>query len=81
MAGSWGHMTTETGQLANPAHFHDMLDTGGDVYEAALQCFGMVNWLAEQLAQASPGNLNRYEAIEDAIAHSREGAALGGVEP
>lgn len=81
MAGSWGHMTTDDGRLCNPFTFHDMLENGGDVYEAAEECFGMVHWLAEQLAQANPGNLTRYEVIEDAVEHSREGVTLGGRQP
>jgi hypothetical protein len=88
-------MTTESGKLRNVATFHGMLDTGGDVYEAAEECYGMVQWLARQLAearralfiietqgqlQADPADTVTRELIRDAQEHYKDGLAIGGVQ-
>jgi hypothetical protein len=87
MAGSWSHMTTEDGRLRNVATFHDMLDTGGDVYEAAEECFGMVQYLAEELSKHTRvgGGMfvsrSRGELVAEARNNYQAGLALGGVQP
>lgn len=87
MAGSWSHMTTNDRKLRNVENFHSMLDTGGDVYEAAEECFGMVWYLASALANAYAANslqvIDRDDAavfVEEAWMNYTEGLALGGVE-
>lgn len=78
MAGSYAHMTTDSGKLRNVGGFHGMLDTGGDVYEAAEECFGMVHWLAKQLESFT--NIPRADWVSQAQANHAEGLRLGGVQ-
>jgi hypothetical protein len=54
MAGSWRHMTTKKGKLRDSISMSQMLENGGDVYEALEECYGMVWWLASQLAVNRP---------------------------
>lgn len=49
MAGSWNHMTTKKGKLRSNESMRQMLENGGDVYEALEECYGMVWQLASQL--------------------------------
>jgi hypothetical protein len=82
MAGSWGHMTTDKVKFRNVETFHQMLENGGDVYEAAEECFGMVWYLAESLSVIG-GNGSRQDMLEwIALAedHYRDGLRLGGVQ-
>lgn len=50
MAGSWRHMTTKSGKLRSNESFTAMIENLGDAYEAAEECYGMVWYLAAQLA-------------------------------
>ena len=64
MAGSWRHMTTKSGKLRSNASFTGMIENLGDAYEAAEECYGMIWFLAEQLASVLdppdiPGSLDR----------------------
>lgn len=77
MAGSFRHMTTPGKQLLNNENFHDMLENGGDVYEAAEECFGMIWWLADQLVTAFPGT-TRETWIDMAVTNHQDGLELGG---
>lgn len=86
MAGSWSHMTTDEGQLLRVRQFHNNLDTGGDVYEAAQQCFGMIWYMARLLATVNYGTLTpSREQIMDFIARAeasyRYGLDDGGIQP
>lgn len=48
MAGSYGHVTNnEAGQLLSNQDVADMLENGGDVYEAVRQMYGMIWYLAD----------------------------------
>jgi hypothetical protein len=78
MAGSWQHMTTDTGELRSNESFCDLLENGGDCYEASEQCFGMVQWLAERLANHA-GESREYW-IGRAEKHYKHGLEIGGVE-
>jgi len=78
MAGSWDHMTTDSGKLRNVESFHDMLGTGGDVYEAAEECFGMVQWLASRLESIT--SVPRADWVSQAVAFHQEGLKIGGVQ-
>jgi hypothetical protein len=86
MAGSWEHMTTDDGRLRNVATFHDMLDAGGDVYEAAEECYGMVQYLADVLARHTRVGggmfvqMSRGELVAEAQENYKSGLALGGVQ-
>jgi hypothetical protein len=75
VAGGWGHVTDEeTGQYKGSG----TLENGGDVEEFARQAFGMVNWLAAQLALLSR---TREQWISQAQARWREGYHIGGEQP
>jgi len=53
MAGSYNHATNDDGSLRDPLDMASMLDTGGDVYEAIEEMYGMIWWLAQTII--SPG--------------------------
>jgi hypothetical protein len=78
MAGSWQHMTTKSGKFLNNERFCGMIENLGDAYEAAEECFGMVHWLAEQLANVT--GQPREDLIRAAEEHYRDGLNLGGVQ-
>jgi hypothetical protein len=78
MAGSWDHMTTDGGKLRNNDTFCGMIENLGDAYEAAEECFGMVQYLAAQLEGVS--NTNQAYWIRQAKQHYLEGLELGGVQ-
>jgi hypothetical protein len=78
MAGSWRHMTTGSGRLRNNESFCDMIENLGDAYEAAEECFGMVQYLAEQIAVET--NADRGQVIAGAQEHYKDGLKLGGVQ-
>jgi len=52
MAGSFNHTVTKDGQLLSNVDLVGMLENGGDVYEYAEEAYGMVWWLATELARA-----------------------------
>jgi hypothetical protein len=79
MAGSWRHMTTGSGRLRNNESFCDMIENLGDAYEAAEECFGMVQYLAQVLVDNMPGT-SRGSWIAQAERHYKEGLELGGVQ-
>lgn len=54
MAGSFNHIIDDQGRLIEPLSMADMLDTGGDVYEAIREMYGMIWWLAEQNTMGGP---------------------------
>jgi len=86
VAGSWDHMTTKSGKLRNNESFCDMVENLGDAYEAAEECYGMVYYLARQVANmrtvyGSFGQtVTREEVIREAQDHYKEGLRLGGVQ-
>jgi len=80
MAGSWRHMTTTSGRFRNNESFCGMIENLGDAYEAAEECFGMVQWLAAQLARVSPDQATRQEWVQRAELHYRNGLRIGGVQ-
>jgi hypothetical protein len=83
MAGGWGSVTDEQDRYRDA----DLMDTGGDVEEFARQVFGMVWWLAAQLAalEVSPAAtpaLTRAAAlpwVRVAAENAPEGFELGGL--
>lgn len=84
MAGSWDHITTDDGKFRNVT-FAQLIENLGDAHEAAEECYGMVWWLADQLAavlRTLPGNvpIPVPELIRTAQDHYRDGLRLGGTE-
>lgn len=85
MAGSWNHMTTGDGRFRNNESFNGMLENG-DCYEAAEECFGMVQYLADAMAgitQVGGGMFvprTRAELINEARENYRHGLRVGGVQ-
>lgn len=86
MAGSWNHMTTDDGRLRNNETFNGMLENGGDCYEAAEECFGMVHYLADAMARITQvgGGMfvirTKAELIAEAQEHYQIGLSIGGVQ-
>lgn len=81
MAGSWNHMTTRRGRFRNNESFFGMMDTGGDCYEAAEECYGMVQVLAAELAASGfSGGRSREEWIKWAQQDYKRGLRIGGVQ-
>lgn len=73
MAGGWVSITTEEdGRYCGAG----TLENGGDVEEFAQQAYGMIVFLAEQLANAT--GTDRGAAIERAERNWRTGMLLGG---
>jgi hypothetical protein len=72
MAGSWDHITTKSGKFQGTR----LIDNLGDAYETLEQCYGMIQWLAEQIALET--NSDRPAVIVDAQAHYKDGLATGG---
>ena len=85
MAGSWQHMTTKSGKLLNNENFCGMIENLGDAYEAAEECYGMIWYLASQLAaykdensgEAREAMLTWVGAAEE---HYKDGLRIGGVQ-
>lgn len=46
MAGSYNHVIANTGNLGSNEFVVDMLENGGDVFEAVEEMYGMIWWLA-----------------------------------
>lgn len=78
MAGSWQHMTTKSGKLRNNETFCDLIENLGDAYEAAEECYGMVQWLAAELADHT--NTPSTDWIARAEQNYLAGLELGGVQ-
>lgn len=74
MAGSWRHSVAEDGQLLKDVDLAIMLETGGDVAEYAEEAFGMVWFLASELAAAT-GGISK-DLVEEARARYHEGLAV-----
>lgn len=79
-------MTTGDGRLRSNETFSGMLENGGDCYEAAEECFGMVHYLAAQMASMTRVGGGMFvaktagELVEEARQNYEHGLALGGVQ-
>lgn len=51
MAGSYKHVVDDQGRLLDNEQVAGMLETGGDVYEAVEEMYGMIWWLATHLSE------------------------------
>ena len=78
MAGSWRHMTGRTGRFLNNENFCGMIENLGDAYEAAEECYGMVQYLADVLAELT--GVSRQDIIAEAEGHYKDGLRIGGVQ-
>ena len=84
MAGGWGSITDEDGRYSGAGG----IETGGDAEELAEDVFGMMWWLAAQLAtqEVQPGPGFRAVALRwlraaAELSATREGSRLGGTSP
>lgn len=50
MAGSYKHIVEEDGNLSSIEVVADMLETGGDMFEAIEEMYGMIWYLADKAA-------------------------------
>ena len=71
----------------NPRTFNGMIENGGDAYEAAEECYGMIWWLAAQnaalvrpLGTGPPPREDLLDIIARAAERYRDGLKLGGVQ-
>jgi hypothetical protein len=51
MAGSYNHCVTDKGKLRNPRGLAGMVETPGDMWEAAEEMYGMIWFLADYIAR------------------------------
>jgi hypothetical protein len=72
MAGSYGHVTDNGGKLLDPRGVNDMLENGGDVFEAVEEMYGMIWWLATRLSEQA-GAWSAESWVEDARESYRQG--------
>ena len=86
MAGSWASITDDDGRYYGAGS----IEHGGDAEELAQDVFGMMWWLAAQLAaqevrdEASPefrAAALRWIEVAGEPRHTREGTELGGTSP
>jgi hypothetical protein len=63
MAGSYNHVVKEDGNLESNEAVVDMLETGGDVFEAVEEMYGMIWWLARSLRACQM--MNRVDAAQE----------------
>jgi hypothetical protein len=83
MAGSWAHMTTKSGKFCGTRYLENL----GDCYEALEECYGMVQLLAQVLADAraagDPAGADlqalRREIIAQVSEHYEDGLKIGGM--
>lgn len=81
-------MTLDDGRLRNPKTFNGMIENGGDAYEAAEECYGMIWYLAAMMATdlnwteltGPPSRAQVLGVIAEAVAHHKDGLELGGVQ-
>src|SRR3954453_6394436 len=52
MAGSYNHVVTDDGNLGSNQFVADMLENGGDVFEAVEEMYGMIWYLTHHLVKA-----------------------------
>jgi hypothetical protein len=67
MAGSYNHIVQKNGNLSSNSRIVNSLETGGDVFEAVEEMYGMIWYLAGKF----PGQ--EKQMVEDARKYYREG--------
>lgn len=78
MAGSYHHVITSDGNLASNEAVVDMLENGGDVFEAVEEMYGMIWYLAAKLSFGSDSLRIKLE-VEEARQRYKEGLATAKV--
>lgn len=71
MAGSYKHVVDKHGRLLHNENFSDMIENLGDAYEAVVEMYGMIWYLADQLSRERGGFNADY--VGEAVDHYREG--------
>jgi hypothetical protein len=75
MAGSYNHVVANDGNLGSNEWVVDMLENGGDVYEAVEEMFGMIWYLAGHVVPAAPVSEIK-NMVEAARRNYKEGLSL-----
>lgn len=85
MAGSYNHVVTDDGNLGSNEFVADMLENGGDVFEAVEEMYGMIWYLTHHLVKAddslSEESLANYRksmkaVVEEARQHYQDGLTI-----
>ena len=83
MAGGWGHITNDDGTPYNGEYgMGGLLENGGDVTEFVTEVYGMVWYLAYQLARTrraygEPSRQQILDVIEEARRNDQAGRTRG----
>ncbi len=87
MAGSYRHIIGRTGKFLNNENFVQMIENLGDAYETAEECYGMIWWLANAMAERGPGvqaGSPSRQAVLGIVAQAqvnhKDGLKIGGVQ-
>jgi hypothetical protein len=75
MAGSYGHVVNEDGNLKSNQYIADILENGGDVYETVEEMYGMIWYLAAVLLPVG-SSITAKKAIEEAREYHEVGLRL-----
>lgn len=75
MAGSYNHIIDKDGGLSKGRDVLDMLDTGGDVFEAIEELYGMIWYLAQQSILSETYSTTK-DAVEDSRIFYQEGLRI-----
>ena len=73
MAGSYNHVVGKNGGLRSNLGVVDMLENGGDVFEAVEEMYGMIWYLASNGQTQDAMNLSALELVELARENYKEG--------
>jgi len=76
MAGSYMHVVTNTGRLKSNERMVKSLETGGDMFEAVEELYGMIWYLAGELVPDKEDAEAVKEAVEDARKLYQDGLKL-----
>jgi hypothetical protein len=79
MAGSYNHVVNDDGTLKSNEALVNSLETGGDVYEAIEEMYGMIWWLANKLDESLPSMFGPHDTpfiVEQARLMHHEGLEI-----
>ena len=71
MAGSYEHVTTSKGKLRSPETMFGMIENRGDTYEAIEEMYGMIWWLAKEVAYET------HQTTADVVEEARQNYRAG----
>jgi len=63
MAGSYNHVVANDGNLGSNEHVVDMLENGGDVFEAVEEMYGMI-WFLAHLGVAPHVSIEQFASLQ-----------------